>query len=282
MSVLRARYNLDSVKEDIKSFFGDSAHRAFSYGSRATSCDNNSLFYKKQIQVIFENYYPHDVAGKAVNALIADGFLKEELRKIGIKKAITIIFVFNKSRRYVSTEIKERSNIVERFSDDEMNDGCGKYAESLFNHMFEKNGFTISARNANSFAGKRWRKSRKDLDFIIEKDGIGYGVEVKNTFDYIPQYEFEEKIEICNYLGLLPLFPVRFASPQQYQMMKKSNGITLSFKTRIFPPGNRKLVTDIWNHFRLPVNIWYDILQPIENGFLNFHNRNKVNRTLGN
>lgn len=268
----RPRYDLNSVKNDLKSFFQGNNHRAFSYGSKATACDCDSVFYKKQIQVIFEGYYPHDVTGKATNELIAGRFLKEEHRTIG--NNIPIIFVVKKNRRYVASEIKTRIGIVEKFSDDEMNDGCGKYAQSLFCHMFDKNQFAVVGKDINSYKDKKWTKSKRDLDFIIEKDECAYGVEVKNTFDYMPQDEFREKIEMCQFLGVLPLFPLRYASPLQHTVMRDAHGLALVFKTRIFPPGNQKLVTDIWNHFRLPVNIWYDISPPVETIFLHYHKRN--------
>jgi hypothetical protein len=134
------RYDLSAVKQDVKSFFQDDTHRAYQYGSRTTSCDKDSVFYKKQIQVIFEEWYPHDVTGKAVNELIEEGFLKEEPRTFGISNNIPISFVFQRTRRWFSNEIKSRIKIIERYSDDELNDGCGKYAEVLFNHMFEKTG----------------------------------------------------------------------------------------------------------------------------------------------
>ena len=69
--------------------------------------------------------------------------------------------VIQRSRRYVSEEMKERIEIVDRFSDDEVNDGVGKYAQILFAHMFEKNQFQIVARNTRSFRGKTWEKSKK-------------------------------------------------------------------------------------------------------------------------
>ncbi len=81
MVTRETRYSLESVKQDVKSFFQGDNHWAYQYGSKATSCSKDSVFYKKQIQVIFEdrypNYvggYPHDVTGKAVNELIDDGF----------------------------------------------------------------------------------------------------------------------------------------------------------------------------------------------------------------
>lgn len=272
MATNEKSYTLDSVKQDVKSFFQDANHWAYHYGSKATSCGKDSVFYKKQIQVIFEDKYPHDITGKAVNELIKDRFLRQEPRTFGKSKNVPVIFVCRRNLRYISNQIKKRINIMESFSDDQMNEGVGKYAEILFYHMFQKNHFKIIERHANTFKGKTWSRSTRDLDFIIEKDGISYGVEIKNTFGYMPEDEFEEKLDMCQFLGLSPLFPIRCPSPQQYQLMKGVGGLALKFKTRIFPPGNRRLVTDIWNHFRLPVNTWIEILPHIETIFLNHHN----------
>lgn len=266
------RYTLDTVKEDVKSFFLDDNHRAYQYGSKATACSKDSVFYKKQIQVIFEERYPHDIVGKAVNELIGEGFLKDEPRDFG--KNMHAIFVYRRNVRYISQEIKRRIKIIESFSDDELNDGVGKHAEDLFSHMFEKNKFQIVDRNTNTFRGKKWSRSKKDLDFIIEKDGIVYGVEIKNTFDYMPEPEFEEKLDMCQYLGLLPMFPLRCPSDQQYALMENNGGLALKFKARIFPQGNQKLVTEIWNNFRLPVTIWGKMPPNIENIYLDYHFRN--------
>jgi len=266
------RYSLDSVKQDVISFFTNDNHWAYQYGSKATSCGKDLVFYKKQIQVVFEDQYPHDVTGKAVNELIEDKFLKAETRAFG--KNMHVIFVYRHNVRYTAMAIKIRIKILERFSDDEVNDGVGKYAEILFGHMFERNQFKIIGRNTNTFRSKAWSESDKNLDFIIEKDGISYGVEIKNRFDYMEQDEFEEKLEMCQFLGLLPLFPLRCPSEQQYAQMKDCGGLALKFKTRIFPPGFQGLVTDIWNNFRLPVNIWEEILPPVEAVFLNYHHHN--------
>lgn len=266
-------YTLDSVKEDVKSFFQDNNHWAYQYGDKATSCHRDSVFYKKQLQVIFEDSYPHDIVGKAVNELIDQGFLKERPRHFG--RSMHAIFVSRSNVRYTANQIKEKTKIMERFSDDEVNDGAGRHAEDLFTHMFEKNQFEIIARNTNTFRNKTWTKSEKNLDFIIEKDEINYGVEVRNRFDYMDQTEFEEKLDMCQFLGLLPMFPLRCPSPQQHAMMQNVDGLALKFKTRVFPPGFQKLVTEIWNHFRLPVNIWGSISPRVEKVFLDYHLREK-------
>jgi len=272
MVTRETRYSLDSVKQDVMSFFTDDGHWAYQYGSKATACGKDSVFYKKQTQILFEEAYPHDVTGKAVNELIDDGFLK--MKPVTYGENMHAIFIYRHNVRYTAMAIKMKTKILERFSDDEVNDGVGKYAEILFGHMFKKNQFKIIGRNINTFRGKAWSKSDKNLDFIIEKDGISYGVEIKNRFDYMQQDEFEEKVEMCQFLGLLPVFPIRCPSELHYAQMKDCGGLALKFKTRIFPPGFQGLVTDIWNNFRLPVNIWEEILPSIETVFLNYHHNN--------
>ena len=272
MVTRETRYSLDSVRQDVMSFFTNDEHWAYQYGSKAVSCSRNSPFYKKQVQVIFEEKYPHDITGKAVNELIEDKFLKAEPRTF--RKNMHAIFVYRRNVRYTVMAIKMKAKILERFSDDEVNDGVGKYGEILFGHLFKKNQFKIIGRDTNEFRDRIWKRSDKNLDFIIERDGINYGVEIKNTFDYMPQDEFQEKLEVCEFLGLLPLFPLRCPSELQYTQMKDCGGLALKFKTRIFQPGFQGLVTDIWNNFRLPVNIWEEIPPPVEAIFLNFHRRN--------
>jgi len=152
MVTRETRYSLDSVKQDVMSFFTNDNHWAYQYGSKATACSKDSVFYKKQIQVIFEEEYPHDVTGKAVNELIEDKFLKAEPR--AFRKNMHAIFVYRHNVRYTAMAIKMKTKILERFSDDEVNDGAGKYAEILFGHMFKNNQFKIIGRHTNTFRGK--------------------------------------------------------------------------------------------------------------------------------
>lgn len=206
-----------------------------------------------------------------MNELISEGFLRPEPRTFG--NNVDIIFVCRRNIRYVATEIKERIELIETLSDDELNLGVGKHAENLFRHMFEKNQFKIVGVNKNEFRGKKWH-TKSNLDFIIQRDRVTYGVEVKNTFDYMREDEFEEKLEMCKFLNIIPMFPLRCPSDQQYALMQAVGGLALKFKTRIFPPGNEKFVSSIWHYFRLPVFVWGGIPINIERIFLRFHSTN--------
>ena len=262
------RHDLEVVKRDLESFFTDNDHQVYEYGSKATDCHKDSVFYKKQIQVLFEEKYPHEVTGRAVKELTEDGFLKLDRRTM--KNESPIDFISRANVRYFSRQIKDKLKIVDAFSEYEVNNGVGKHAEDLFRHMFEENQFEIAGRHINEFRGKKWC-TKKNLDYIVQKDEITYGVEIKNTFDYMPNHEFNEKLAMCEYLGLLPLFPIRCPSPQHYKLMREAGGLALKFKTRVFPQGNQDLEAAIWNHFRLPVFIWGEITPNIERNFLRYH-----------
>ncbi len=144
----------------------------------------------------------------------------------------------------------------------------------LFGFMYRLNGFTVVARHVNQYDGTRWLKEEgPDLDFVIEKDTITYGVEIKNTFDYMPPDEFQEKIDLCKRHGIVPLFPLRCPSDRQFETMQSVNGLALKFKARIFPPGQEHLVRDIWSYMRLPVTVWHEIPLRVEKQFKAFHDR---------
>ena len=44
-----------------------------------------------------------------------------------------------------------------------------------------------------SYQGKEWKISEHHFDWIFERDGIGWAVEIKNTWAYIDKTEMETK-----------------------------------------------------------------------------------------
>jgi len=138
--------------------------------------------------------------------------------------------------------------------------------------MFASLGFRVVDRNTNEFMGRKWTLTDHNLDFIVEKDGIYYGVEVKNTLSYMEKEEFDIKLKLCNYLGLVPLWILRNAPGNQFDRMKEVGGFILKFKSQIYPIGFEDLVKDIWNLMRLPVAVWERFPEKQEKLILRFHN----------
>jgi hypothetical protein len=229
----------EGVKEDIRSFFTDPTHWAYQYGTPTPGCNPNSPYHRKQIEVIFEDKYFHWLTNRLIDELVGEGFLKME-------KTRTAHFVYRSDIRYIRREISKRTKIIERYANSVITKAVGGYAEMLFSFMFRVNGFKIVGENTNTYGGLKWEETEHDLDFIVEKDSIAYGVEVKNTLDYMERDEFEAKLRICEYLGLVPLWILRNAPAVQFKQMKPCNGFILKFKAQIYPPGQEPLVRDMW------------------------------------
>lgn len=259
MSPVR-RYSDEEVKEDIKIFFQDSEHEVYQFGN-PHECNPRAPYHRKQIEVLFENYYWHWVTDRAIKSLIDEGFLRSV-------RGSTAKFVIRSDIRYYKAEIKKREKVIRRYSDPSITKAIGDYAEMLFEFMFELNDFNIIDEDTNEFGGVKWEETDHDLDFIIEKDDVVYGVEIKNTLPYMERDEFDIKLRICEHLDIVPLWVLRNAPGVQFNEIKRKNGFILNFKAQIYPPGQGPLVRDIWRLMALPVTIWKRIPENIENIFL--------------
>lgn len=249
------------VKEDVRTFFKDPNHWAYRYGSQTPSCNPNSPYHRKQIEVLFEDKYFHWVTSRAVNELIDEGFLKQE--KIGIAH-----FIYRADAKVMGDEIYKRVGLIEKYSDPAIVRGIGAYAELLFQFLLRVCGFEIVGENTNEYKGRKWAKTNHDLDYIIRKGFAAYGVEIKNTLDYMENDEFETKLEMCEFLNLTPFWIVRSAPKIQFEKMRPPGGIIFLFKTQIYPPTQEPLVKEIWETLRLPVMVWKRIPEKTEKRFL--------------
>jgi len=266
------QYSDAYVKQDVKSFFLDNGHWAYKYGSPTPLCNPDSPYHRKQIEVLFESKYQHWVTDRAVIALIQEGFLREQTYRL---PTIELSFVWRRDRRYVARAIRERAEIVRKYSAPSMSRATGEQAELWSLFLFKSNSFNIIGRKTRQYQGLVWTKTGNDLDFIVEKDGVVYGVEVKNWFPYLNDDLYDIKLDICAHFGITPLFIFRMASYDQIEKAENRGGRVLIFKSKIFPPGNEELIRDIWNKMRLPVSIWKDVPPPITRNLLAFHKRIK-------
>lgn len=257
------KYQDQDIQKDIKSFFQDEHHWAYQYGG-PSKCRVNSPYHRKQIEVLFEESYPHWATHRNVDFLIKEGFLKE--KDEGIAK-----FVYRSDVRYILREINKRKKIIQRYSDTGFDRAIGRHAETLFSYMLRLNDFKIVKRHTNKYKGRQWQETKHDLDFIIEKDGITYGVEVKNTLPYVEKEEFDIKLKMCGYLNIVPLWILRNAPGAQFEQIKAVNGFILKFKSWIFPLGQEPLAREIWDLMRIPVAIWEEAPKKLENVFLRQH-----------
>jgi hypothetical protein len=79
--------------------------------------------------------------------------------------------------------------LVEEYSDPNVGGALGLNGEALLLEGFAKRRFLMAGRNTRTYEGRTWTDTAHDLDFIFERDGAAYGVEVKNTLGYMEHKE---------------------------------------------------------------------------------------------
>lgn len=181
--------------------------------------------------------------------------------------------MFKKTNRYYRAQIKRMVKVIREYSDHDIAFGCGRQAEMLFLEGLRDKGFRCVGKETNEHNGKKWTQTSHDLDFLVEKDGVVYGCEVKNTLDYIDLDELSIKLDICDHLRIKPLFIMRFAPTTYNNQIIERGGFVLIFETQIYPFGQRKLVERIQGVLGLPVVCPRAIPERIINRFWNWHQK---------
>jgi predicted RecB family endonuclease len=103
--------------------------------------------------------------------------------------------------------------------------------------------------------GRVWKKTNHDLDFLIVRDGVRYGVEVKNQLGYIDQTEFQIKLAMCIHFGIRPMFVTR-AMPKNYIYdVMRAGGFSLLTDNQNYPLLADDLARRVRSTLNLPVGV---------------------------
>jgi hypothetical protein len=188
---------LDQAIERLRAFFSASPER---------------LFYSTQIETALEGEFFHWIIGRGLLELGNSG---ELMRQAVPLQGQMINFYANRKHRYFQRELKTMLALLSRMYDPEFTHAIGRHGELMFDAALGRAGFRAEARNTKTWDGKTWEETNHNLDRIVTRDAIPYGVEIKNTQNYISREELRTKLQLCHHLGVKPLFIMRFA-PKSY------------------------------------------------------------------
>lgn len=241
-----------------------------------------TTFYLKQLQVIFERTFYHWITAKAISELVAAGRLRDELVPLheDLQDRITNVrFIFHPRNRYTKRVIHKKLNLIRRFSTEEIGRASGRHAEILFSRALLTKSFHLTVEKARTYHDREWTETGHDLDFIFERDGVAYGCEIKNRFEYIGREEMRIKMRMYQHLGLTPLFIMRAAPKSYLHEIWQVGGLFKIFQTHIFPYGLESLVQQIREEFvGLPVDCPRDLPNTILDRILELHTRRLRNK----
>jgi hypothetical protein len=230
--------------------------------------DGENVYYGQQLEVILEARFFHWITARALNQLAREGRIRSAPTKLG---HLTINFYSALSNRYWTRRANSIGKLVAGYSTPNFTRGLGYQGELMFDAALPLGGFLPKAKNVNEYGGKKWTKTKQNLDRVYERDGVAYGAEIKNTLPYIPLAELLSKIELCEFLGLKPLFIFRFAPKNYIDTVRKRGGFTLIFKHQLYPLGHLEFAKAVKAELGLPVDSPAAISDGTVQRFLNWH-----------
>lgn len=97
----------------------------------------------------------------------------------------TVNFYAHRQHRYLQRELKLMVALLERIFDSDFAHAVGRHGELMFDAALGRNGFRAEARNTRTWQGTTWETTNHNLDRIVTRDGRAYGVEIKNTQNWV-------------------------------------------------------------------------------------------------
>ena len=211
-----------------------------------------SVFYSRQLEVLFEDEYFHWITNRALRALVAEGHVVTESRLLDIGSEIKLVWY--KTFRFYKRAASEVFDLVNRYATSATDGTLGMQGELLVLAAFARRQFLLISEEANSYEDKTWDETGHDLDFIFEKDGIGFGIEVKNTLGYLDVDEFITKIRLSRHIGVRPIFAVRYLPRTWAEALIRAGGYAMIMKYQFYPWTHHDLAKEIRDKLMLPVD----------------------------
>lgn len=210
------------------------------------------VFYSRQLEVLFENEHFHWITNRAIGALVREGRILSEARQLAIGSSVRLLW--HRKFRFYKRAANEVFDLVNRYTSAASEGALGLQGETMVLKAFARQQFVLKGEATNSYNGKAWDASGHDLDFIFERDGRAYGIEVKNTLGYLNFDEFALKIRLCHHIGVRPVFAVRALPRTWANALISSGGYAMIMRYQFYPWTQRELATEISKTLGLPID----------------------------
>lgn len=234
------------------------------------------VFYSTQIETQLERQFFHWITNKALLEL---GNSRRIQRMPAIVQEKRVNFYAHTKHRYWKREQQRLQELLERIFNPEFTQAIGRHAEMMFDSALSRHGFNLMpARDVKAWNGKVWTETNHNLDRICVRDGVAYGIEIKNTQNYIQRDELRTKLRLCEFLELTPLFIMRSAPKSYMNDIIRKGGFGLLFEEQIYPWGHSSLLTEVRDRLGLKVQSPRDIKEGDMQRLVNWHEKRRHRR----
>lgn len=214
------------------------------------NCDQ--VFFSRQLEVQQERQFFHWITNRALHRLRDERLILTETRSLKTGGEIKVFW--HRGYRFYRRSAKRLVDLVEEYADPNIGGVIGLHGEMMVLEGFARNQFVMRGRSTSEFEGRKWTRTNHNLDFIFERDQRAYGVEVKNTLGYMDLSEFKIKIEMCQSLGLKPLFATRMLPKTWIHDLIKVGGYGLILGYQLYPWTHKELAKRVAKDLGLPVD----------------------------
>lgn len=214
-------------------------------------------FHFRQLQVLFETQFFHITTAQAIYELINEGFLQSTPFQAGTSEVMfvvpTKVATSSKGQRILHSHMQTKAKAIALYNSPEISKALGDHLEALVKLELRANQLKIVSTDTNSYRGNQWTKSKADLDIIADcPDRRALGVQAKNELKSIEKQELLEQLEICDFLGVKPLFIVRYMPWSFVPLVTVRGGFVITLGIQIYPLGYRRLCQQIQGKLSIP------------------------------
>jgi len=234
--------------------------------------NSTKVFYTRQLQILHEHQFFHWITGSTLKVLVEQKEIRTEKHNLSNKSTINLYW--HKSFRYYKRDIKRVIGLVNEYTHFSFTNSLGLHGERMVLHAFALAGFNVKGESTREFNGKIWTNTEHDLDYIFEKDLVVYGVEVKNTLDYIDDKQLKIKIKLCDFLGIKPVFVVRMMPKTWIYELIESGGYAMIIKYQLYPWAQNTMAKKIREELQLPVDTPTALAKGTIDKFVKWHQQN--------
>jgi hypothetical protein len=220
---------------------------------------NVLVAYDRELRYRLETKFPHDDVGEAIRQLKDE----RKLKSTGVPGRRGAGDIPNLFYRPPGTVYEDILPIMQKKLDlsifiTGVSREMGRHAELAWWRAFKKNGWDVYPSAEEEFRGVNAYKERRtstghDIDFIVAKDNITYGVELKNGLNY--PNDLYWKLRVATELGTIPLVIARWLNPAQIPLVKKVGGEYIVYKDAMYPSTYQSMIEEVKTHLGLPVEV---------------------------
>ncbi|MEM4635434.1 MAG: hypothetical protein QXL44_06055 [Candidatus Nitrosocaldus sp.] len=220
--------------------------------------DKNFIAYDREIRYRLESKYPHDVIGEAIKQLEKEGKLKRTNlpgRRSLNRNNPNVFYRVPDSNWKKQLELMRKKFELSLFITHLLPE-MGEHAEKAWWRAFRKNGWYVEPEKEEDIGGINCYKNKKasinnDIDFIVSKDGIAYGVEVKNGLTYPDDLYF--KVRVAIEIDVIPLVIARWLNPRQINVLKELKIPFIIYKEALVSSTFEPMVNNIKQYLQYPI-----------------------------